>query len=154
MRKKPILFILAAIVLLACVVGFADSLEIRSQVTPVKNGTYIFASSSSGVGSSSTMSIGFNGFFYDIDEDLGTEKLIVNIINGNRIDGFSSPPGLIYETANESKRFEFRDWGRYSTLGFMCQNYLWATIASLSMEMNRISSGLRNIRMYWTAKYC
>jgi S-layer protein (TIGR01567 family) len=123
MRKKPILFILAAIVLLACVVGFADSLEIRSQVTPVKNGTYIFASSSSGVGSSSTMSIGFNGFFYDIDEDLGTEKLIVNIINGNRIDGFSSPPGLIYETANESKRFEFRDWGRYSTLGFMGQNY-------------------------------
>jgi S-layer protein (TIGR01567 family) len=60
----------------------------------------------------------FEGFFYDIDDDVGTENLTVRI-TGNKIDD----QDLIYETNPRPVQFEFQRWGEYDVIGFMADKY-------------------------------
>lgn len=60
----------------------------------------------------------FEGFYYDIDDDVGTEKLQVTF-SGNSIDEES----LIYTTRPMQVNFEFGDWGSYDVIGFMADKY-------------------------------
>lgn len=60
----------------------------------------------------------FEGFFYDIDDDVGTENLTVRI-TGNKID----EKDLIYETNPRPVEFEFQKWGEYDVIGFMADKY-------------------------------
>ena len=60
----------------------------------------------------------FEGFYYDIDNDVGTESLKA-IISGNRID----EKGLIYTTSPQPVKFKFTDWGKYDVIGFMADKY-------------------------------
>jgi S-layer protein (TIGR01567 family) len=60
----------------------------------------------------------FEGFYYDIDEDTGTEKLTAKI-SGSAIDDGD----LLYETSPSSVKFQFEDWGRYDVIGFMADKY-------------------------------
>jgi|WetSurMetagenome_2_1015567.scaffolds.fasta_scaffold01686_8 S-layer protein (TIGR01567 family) len=127
MREKTASFALAFFILTASLAYGADSLEIRGPVEEVRDDNIEFSTSSSGIGTSSNSPSGFKGFFYDIDDDIGTEKLTVNI-KSKKLNGSDSPPGLIYSTSisepnSSSKRFEFREWGRYITMGFMGENY-------------------------------
>ncbi|MCD6146318.1 MAG: Ig-like domain-containing protein, partial [Methanosarcinales archaeon] len=61
----------------------------------------------------------FEGFYYDIDDDLGTEKLQVETISGNTID----EDNLIYTTTPNPVGFDFDDWGSYEVIGFMAEPY-------------------------------
>lgn len=122
MRIRSVVVALAVIMLSAYLMSGAGGLEIRSKVVPAIDYSYIFSPNSGSIGSSASPSLGFHGFFYDIDDDLGNEELRINIKDG-KIDGTKSPQGLIYKTSKDSKRFEFRDWGRYFTTGFMGENY-------------------------------
>ncbi len=58
----------------------------------------------------------FEGFYYDIDEDLGTEKLEVKNA-GTSIDGGD----IVYTTTIQSVRFDYGDWGECDVIGFMAE---------------------------------
>jgi S-layer protein (TIGR01567 family) len=60
----------------------------------------------------------FEGFYYDIDDDIGTENLTAKF-TGNSID----ENDLVYETRPMSVKFKFEDWGRYDVIGFMADKY-------------------------------
>ena len=60
----------------------------------------------------------FEGFYYDIDEDTGTEKLVAKISGSSIADG-----DLTYSTSPSSVKFQFEDWGRYDVIGFMADKY-------------------------------
>jgi len=60
----------------------------------------------------------FEGFYYDIDEDTGTENLTARITGSSIADG-----DLLYSTSPSSVKFQFEDWGRYDVIGFMADKY-------------------------------
>ncbi|KAB3547360.1 MAG: hypothetical protein C5617_004130, partial [ANME-2 cluster archaeon] len=63
--------------------------------------------------------VNFEGFYYDIDEDIGTEKLTVEDIDSTSIyDG-----DLVYTTTVQSVRFDYSGWGYYDVIGFMAEKY-------------------------------
>jgi S-layer protein (TIGR01567 family) len=62
----------------------------------------------------------FAGFYYDIDDDLGTEKLITTITEGNKLQ---EPTGISYTTTVQKNDFDFEDWGFYNVIGFQANKY-------------------------------
>ncbi|NPV61784.1 MAG: S-layer protein [Methanotrichaceae archaeon] len=60
----------------------------------------------------------FEGFYYDIDDDIGTENLTAKI-TGIKIDDGD----LLYETRPQSVSFEFNKWGKYDVIGFMADKF-------------------------------
>jgi S-layer protein (TIGR01567 family) len=58
----------------------------------------------------------FEGFYYDIDEDLGTERLEVKNAGTSIDDG-----NLAYTTTIQSIRFDYSGWGKYNVIGFMAE---------------------------------
>jgi len=66
----------------------------------------------------------FSGFFYDLDDDVGTETLTVHLMeSGDGYDRTIEDGDLEYVTEADSIRFEFDDWGEYQVIGFMAQKY-------------------------------
>ena len=62
----------------------------------------------------------FSGFFYDLKNDVGTEKLTVKLqTSGRSIDSGD----LTYSTNAQDTDFEFSDWGSYQVIGFMADKY-------------------------------
>jgi tetratricopeptide (TPR) repeat protein len=49
----------------------------------------------------------FAGFYYDIDNDLSTEKITATITDGNRLQ---EPGGITYTTTAQKNDFEFEGW--------------------------------------------
>lgn len=62
----------------------------------------------------------FPGFYYDIDNDAGNEKINLSLAYGR----FSEPSGIEYTTSKHSKNFEFDGWGSYNVIGFLGEPYL------------------------------
>jgi S-layer protein (TIGR01567 family) len=62
----------------------------------------------------------FAGFYYDIDDDLGTEKLATTITEGNKLQ---EPDGITYTTTVQNCIFKFDDWGYYKTIGLLGKRY-------------------------------
>lgn len=66
----------------------------------------------------------FSGFFYDLDDDVGTENLTVHLReSGDGYDRSIDEGDLEYETKADSIEFEFGRWGEYQVIGFMAQKY-------------------------------
>jgi S-layer protein (TIGR01567 family) len=61
----------------------------------------------------------FEGFYYDIDDDVGTEELTAKITSGNKIE----EGDLRYSTSPAPVEFEFASWGKYDVVGFMADKY-------------------------------
>jgi S-layer protein (TIGR01567 family) len=61
----------------------------------------------------------FAGFYYDIDKDLGTEKISTYVTYGK----LEEPNGVVYTTTAQVNNFEFEDWGTYNIIGFMGKKY-------------------------------
>jgi len=61
----------------------------------------------------------FEGFYYDIDEDVGTETLTARITDKKSIE----EGDLLYETRPQAVDFEFDRWGKYDVIGFMADKY-------------------------------
>jgi len=61
----------------------------------------------------------FEGFYYDIDDDIGTEKLRATITGGTKIE----EGDLVYSTSPSAVDFEFEPWGKYDVIGFMADKY-------------------------------
>lgn len=62
----------------------------------------------------------FAGFYYEIDNDLGTEKLTTSITEGSKLE---EPSGVTYTTTVQKNDFEFWDWGFYNVIGFQAHKY-------------------------------
>ncbi|MFA6372906.1 MAG: S-layer protein domain-containing protein [Methanothrix sp.] len=62
----------------------------------------------------------FAGFYYDIDDDLGTEKLTTTITEGNKLQ---EPTGITYTTTVQKNDFDFENWGFYNVIGFQANKY-------------------------------
>lgn len=59
------------------------------------------------------------GFYYDMDHDVGKEKLKIESINGRTI-----PEGkLRYSTTAEEVSFDYPQFGKYNVVGFMADRY-------------------------------
>ncbi|MGV8089689.1 MAG: S-layer protein domain-containing protein, partial [Methanothrix sp.] len=61
----------------------------------------------------------FEGFYYDIDDDVGTETMTMRISGGSKIE----EGDLEYSTKSQPVKFEFSDWGKYDVIGFMADKY-------------------------------
>ncbi len=61
----------------------------------------------------------FEGFYYDIDDDVGTEELTAKITGGSKIE----EGDLLYSTSPAPVEFEFASWGKYDVVGFMADKY-------------------------------
>jgi len=65
----------------------------------------------------------FAGFYYDLNEDLGTEEIATTITEDRRLDG-DVPGGITYTTTAQQKDFEFAEWGQYSSISFLGERCL------------------------------
>ncbi len=66
----------------------------------------------------------FAGFYYDIDDDLGTEKITMTFTG----DVLDEPNGVVYETVAQDDDFDFAEWGEYKTIGFLAEEYFAAYV--------------------------
>jgi S-layer protein (TIGR01567 family) len=116
--KRFAAVILAALMLLTVFASAAsaaavnETLDIRG---PVFNGTNLQT-----IGNVSMDATNFAAFFYDIDNNVTTEKLSITKGTGNVI----AENGLVYETKIASTDFEYEKWGNYSVLGFFADKYI------------------------------
>lgn len=63
----------------------------------------------------------FEGFYYDLDDDLGDEELAFEIVPED--NGFVKLQEIEYSTSAQDKKFQFEDWGNYSVIGFLGKSY-------------------------------
>ena len=61
----------------------------------------------------------FEGFYYNIDEGIGTEELKVEELNGKSIPSDK----LIYQSTPQNVQFEHNNWGNFTVVGFMADKY-------------------------------
>ena len=61
----------------------------------------------------------FEGFYYNIDEGVETEKLVIERLNGNNIPDRE----LVYTSEPKPVEFEHSAWGNFTVVGFMAEKY-------------------------------
>ena len=117
MNKLMKLMALGAILMLSLgICSSSDFAEIRSPVGYVQAGsTYHWGPK---VANSE-----FYGFYYDIDDDFGTESMILTISDGDILDGKNRPAGVQYTTEKQIKQFKQREWKSYDGIGFLGELY-------------------------------
>jgi len=85
----------------------------------------------------------FSGFYYDIDDNIGSEKLTLRFSDANP-DGatLSDQPdannnrGIVYATEAEAKNFKFGSWGQYEVIGFLADKYFAAYDSVATKDMS------------------
>lgn len=75
----------------------------------------------------------FSGFYYDIDKNIGAEKLTSRLTNvgvgmdsatlSDQQDPATGFRGVTYTTSAQSKNFQFRDWGLFDAIVFLGEPY-------------------------------
>ncbi|WP_440952777.1 S-layer protein domain-containing protein [Methanococcoides sp. FTZ1] len=63
--------------------------------------------------------LNFEGFYYNIDEGIGTESLSIVYLDGRSI----GEDDLVYTTSPDEVSFERDEWGKYEVIGFMAEKY-------------------------------
>ncbi len=63
----------------------------------------------------------FSGFFYDMDDKVGTENLTVHLTS--ETSRSIAEHNLKYDTNVQPVDFKFKDWGKYQVIGFMADKY-------------------------------
>jgi S-layer protein (TIGR01567 family) len=111
--KKSSEILMAALTLILIIgpIAVQASLVIRGPVGEVQDSTTYSVGQNQSSGD-------FSGFYYDIDDNIGTEILTMNIV-GDRLEDSS----IQYRTESEEKNFEFNEWGQYKVIGFMGEEY-------------------------------
>ncbi len=80
--------------------------------------------------------LNFEGFYYDINEDVGSEKLSLT-----RSDRSIAENKLIYTTNPQSVSFKYKSFGSYNVIGFMADKYFAGyTINSTGITTTAIST--------------
>lgn len=75
----------------------------------------------------------FPGFYYDIDKNLGAERLTFRPTNVNPASATLSDQadannlrGITYITQAQPKNFKFKPWGQFEVIGFLADRYFAA----------------------------
>ncbi|WYM92220.1 S-layer protein domain-containing protein [Methanolobus sp. ZRKC4] len=63
--------------------------------------------------------LNFEGFYYNIDEGVGTESLEIKDLGGRSIDDGD----LVYRSVPLDVSFEYDDWGEFQVVGFLAEKY-------------------------------
>ncbi|MBN2488981.1 MAG: S-layer protein, partial [Methanosarcinaceae archaeon] len=63
--------------------------------------------------------LNFEGFYYNIDEGIGTESLEIMDLNDRLIDDGD----LVYSTTAEQVSFDHNEWGKFEVIGFQAEKY-------------------------------
>jgi S-layer protein (TIGR01567 family) len=120
MKKSILLAISMAIIsTIAANVGEASNdSEVRGQVTDISVPVFTWNT------------LNFPGFFYDADENVGTEQITLSLLGmestSATLDGEMGPDGnrgITYSTTAQPKNFRFKPWGRYNVIGFLGEGY-------------------------------
>ncbi|NYT01450.1 MAG: hypothetical protein GKC10_01660 [Methanosarcinales archaeon] len=124
MRALAILLALLAVISLSFA---ADDLASRSTLSPLVDGTVTWTPRD------------YSGFYYDIDNNLGSETLELNI-SGRQVE----PGKARYVSAAQEKRFMHREWGSYSSIGFLGHSYLagYGEDCAISGRWDALEGGL------------
>ncbi len=70
-------------------------------------------------GSFNWTALNFEGFYYNIDEGIGTESLKATALSGRTI-----PTGnLVYSTTAQQVSFDHSAWGKFEVIGFLAHKY-------------------------------
>ena len=94
----------------------------------------------------------FPGFYYDVDSNVGNEKITFRLSNVNldsagvddQADS-NNNRGIVYTTSAQNKEFKFRPWGQYEIIGFLGEGYFAAfdnTIAHKTQNADDTSAYL------------
>jgi len=90
-----------------------------------KTGNYYDIRGEMATGSHTWNPQNFPGLYYDINGDIGKEKLIIKMSSGKVLE---DPDGVRYETTAQPKKFSFQKWGSYSFMPFLGDEYCAAYI--------------------------
>lgn len=106
---------------LSFVVADADDLRFAPIVETSEPGTYELRGTVHDDRFDTTVWTPFNfeGFYYNIDENVSTESLVIEELDGRTIDD----EALIYTTRPARVEFEHENWGSYEVVGFMADQY-------------------------------
>ncbi|WP_406661182.1 S-layer protein domain-containing protein [Methanolobus sp. ZRKC3] len=63
--------------------------------------------------------LNFEGFYYNIDEGIGTESLEIRELSGRRIDDGD----LVYRSIAQDVSFDHNEWGEFQVIGFLAEKY-------------------------------
>jgi S-layer protein (TIGR01567 family) len=125
-------------------VGFqvADADELRFAPTVARTGAYEVRGTVINPAKTDSFTwtpYNFEGFYYDIDDDVGTESLDAKISGGNKIE----EKDLVYRTSPQRIKFKFEDWGKYEVIGFMADKYFagYANDTEFTDEASAINEG-------------
>jgi len=103
--KKLAAITLTSMMLLLATAMVVGAVEIRGQVA---TGNFEWTAQN------------FAGFYYDIDDNLGTEKITTTVTENNKLQ---EPNGIVYTTTVQKNDFDFADWGFYNVIGFQANRY-------------------------------
>ncbi len=105
-----------------------NSSVLRFAPTIKKSGTYEVRGTISQATDPTTFDwnpLNFEGFYYDINEDVGSEKLTLT-----RTDRSVAEKALVYTTSPQPVSFKYKTFGTYNVIGFMANKYFAGYIGS------------------------
>jgi len=132
MKKSILLAISMAIIstIVTNVVEASNDVEVRGQVTDLSIPMFTWNA------------LNFPGFFYDIDENIGTEQITLSLSGMESTSailyGDAGPDGnrgIIYSTTAQPKDFKFKPWGRYNLIGFLGEGYFVSYDSTITQGM-------------------
>jgi S-layer protein (TIGR01567 family) len=118
MKNSRLLAISIAIISIIATSAASDDVELRGQVTDISVPAFTWNA------------LNFPGFFYDIDENVGTEQITFSLSGIETADaildgeaGIDGNYGITYSTSAQPTDFKFKPWGRYNVIGFLGEKY-------------------------------
>ncbi|AKB52940.1 S-layer family duplication domain protein [Methanosarcina barkeri str. Wiesmoor] len=97
---------------------FAPTLDTSEEGTYELRGT-VYDKDMDGDSLPSWTPFNFEGFYYNIDEGIGTENLTIGELDGRNI-----PSGeLVYKSTPQAVDFDHDEWGNFTVIGFMADKY-------------------------------
>lgn len=89
-------------------------------------------------------STSFPGFYYDVDNDIGTESITFRLSDINTdsatlsdLASSNGDRGIVYTTKARPKDFKFKPWGQYDVMGFLGEGYFAAYNANVTQSVQR-----------------
>jgi S-layer protein (TIGR01567 family) len=128
---------------LGFVVADADTLRFAPIVETSEPGTYELRGTvyDEKFNTTTWTPFNFEGFYYNIDENISTESLSIKELDGRTID----EDMLVYSTKPALVEFEHEGWGSYQVLGFMAEKYFAGYPASTFGNSKSVSTLSENV---------
>jgi len=101
----------------------------------------------------------FAGFYYDIDENIGTESITFypSAVSGEKSTATLSDEqdangirGVVYTTTAQAAKFKFKGWGKYDVIGFLADKYFAAYLPDVTTDVT--NAGATVAYLYDTSK--